>query len=220
MATQRIIPIEEENVAAQPIAITSSGGVYAASPVACIILGSRQQGVSFSNTSGSTVAITFVPNPVNNNLKVFNDIPSLPSTGAPTYQTPQVDNGSVNYNIVVGGQSYGPFAIQVGNGPLQVFISMSGTTITCTPPTVAVPAYNNALGIPGTLEMIPDNVNNGYAIAWPGGSDPFHPPLTWPDSAPHGDTNATPVGNYNYTVNTPNPKEGGGGGGTVRIKSS
>lgn len=221
MATQRVIPIEEENIPAQSIVITYSNGVYSASPVGCIIQGSGQQGVSFSNTSGQTVAINFVQDPVNPNQKVFNDIPSLPGTGLPSPQMPQVSNGSANYNIVVGDVTYGPFAIQVGSGPLNVLISMgSGQSINVTPPTFVVPAYNNVLQIAGTVNVVADNVNNDYSIGWPGGVDPFNPCLTAPDTGVHGDTNTTVVKSYQFTVSSPTPKQGGNGGGTVKIQGT
>jgi hypothetical protein len=215
MATQRVFPIEENAFAAQNITIDSS---LKANPTACIIPGT--QPVTFTNSSGMPISITFTPNPVNPSQTLFNDIPNLPSGPAPSSpQSPTVQNGSVNFTITGGGNSNGPFGIQVGNGPLQVLISLSGSNIVCTPKTVAVPPYNNVLGIAGTIEMVPDNVNNNYSIGWPG-ADPFTPALTTPDSQPHSDRATTPVGDYNYTVSSPKgPITNASGGGTVRVKS-
>jgi hypothetical protein len=216
MATQRVI---YENVdLPKSISINSA---FQASPAGCII--QSTQTISFSNASGSTVAIRFVANPVNPNPPVFNDIPNLPSNNLPSpAQSPNVSNGngSVNFNVVANGVPYGPFAIQIGQGPLQVLISMgSGDKINVTPPTFAIPAYDSTQQIAGTVEMIPDNAANDYSIGWLNG-DPFQPPLTAPDSAPHGDTNTTPVKDYGFTVSSPDPKEGGSGGGTVKVKGN
>jgi len=215
MATQRITPIDEDFAQAQNISITPA---FQASPRACIILAS--QSVTFTNGSGSPVSITFVPNSVNPQLKIFNDIPNLQSGPAPSQpQAPNATNGSVNYYVNANGNSYGPFGIQVGNGPMVVYLTLSGSTITCTPNPVAVPPYSSSLGIAGTLEFVPDNINNNYSIAWPGG-DPFTPPITAPDSQPHSDNPTSLPNDYGYTVTTPSPEEGGGGGGTVKLKGS
>lgn len=217
MATQRAFPIEDLG-SQQTIAINGS---YQPSPSACIILAS--QTVSFTNSSGSPVAIRFVPNPVNPTAPpVFTDIPNLPSNNLPSPpQSPNVSNGngSVNYNIIANGKSYGPFAIQVGNGPLQVSITTISGNINVTPQMFTIPAYNNALQIAGTVALVPDN--NQYTVAWPGG-DPLQPPLTSADSQPHGDTNSSAVGDYQFTVTLKQlkPTLGTGGGGTVRIKST
>jgi hypothetical protein len=217
MATKRVTPIDEDFAQAQNISINAA---FQASPRACIILASQQ--ITFTNASGSTVSITFVPNSVNPQQKIFGDIQSLqsgPSPSAP--QTPNAPNGngSVNYHINAGGKSYGPFGIQVGDGPLIVFLTLSGSNITCTPDPVAIPPYDSTLGIAGTIEFVPDNISNNYSIGWPGG-DPFTPPITYPDSQPHGDGATTLPADYSYTVNTPNPKQGGSGAGTVKLKGS
>ncbi|HLB90901.1 MAG TPA: hypothetical protein VJK27_01090 [Terriglobales bacterium] len=219
MATQRAIPIEDID-SAQNINIDSS---FMAHPRACIILDS--QDVTFTNASGSTVAIQFVLNALNPDLnqQIFSDIPSLPSGPMPSApQTPDNltnGNGSVNYYVVVGGASYGPYCIQVGDGPMQVLFTLSGDTITCTPDPVAIPPYNLALQIAGTIAMYPDDANNDYSIQWPGG-DPFTPPLSTPDGASHGDSASSVPQDYSYTVTSPNPADGGSGGGTVKIKTS
>src|SRR5580693_7826033 len=99
MATQRAIPIEDID-SAQNINIDSS---FMAHPRACIILDS--QDVTFTNASGSTVAIQFVLNALNPDLnqQIFSDIPSLPSGPMPSApQTPDNltnGNGSVNYYV-------------------------------------------------------------------------------------------------------------------------
>jgi len=219
MATERIIPMRD-GATNQNISINTS---FAATPRACIILST--QAITFTNGSGSPVSIQFVPNPINPSQPIFNNISNLP--GGPSPSQPQTPNnlnngnGSVNYYIVAGGVPYGPYAIQIGNGPLQVLISMSGGNITCTPNPSVIPTYNSALGIAGTIEMVPDNVINNYAIGWPGG-DPFTPPLTSPDSQPHADGPGTTITDYDFTVSTRSPREGvgGGGGGTVKIKGA
>lgn len=217
MATQRVFPIEENFDVAQNITIDSS---LKATPRACIIPSS--QPVTFTNNSGMPISITFTPNPITPSQKMFNDIPTLPSGPAPSSpQTPNAPNGngSVNYTISGGGNSTGPFGIQVGNGPLQVLFTLSGSDIICSPTIAAVPPYNTVLGIAGTIEMVPDDASNNYSVGWPGG-DPFTPAITTPDSQSHANRATTPVNDYNYSVTSP---KGGivnaSGGGTVRIKS-
>jgi hypothetical protein len=216
MATQRVTPVHEDTSSNQNISITSS---FQANPAGCIIQSS--QTLTFTNSSGSPVAINFIPNPIDPNQQIFNNIPTLPGTGVPSLaQTPNASNGSVNYNVVAAGVTYGPFSIQVGTGPLQVLISMSGGVITATPNPAAIPPYSSVLGIAVTVAMYPDDPNNDYSIAWKA-SDPLTPALTSPDGLPHGDSNTTIVNDYKYTITSPkNPKLGGSGGGTVRIKGS
>jgi hypothetical protein len=219
MATQRAIPIADID-SDQNINIDSS---FMAHPRACIILDS--QDVTFTNASGSTIAIQFVLNALNSdpNQQIFTNIASLPSGPLPSApQTPNNltnGNGSVNYWVNAGGVSYGPYCIQVGDGPMQVLFTLSGDTITCTPDPVAIPPYNLALQIAGTIAMYPDDVNNDYSIQWPNG-DPFTPPLSTPDEASHADSATTVLQDYSYTVTSPNPADGGSGGGTVKIKTS
>ena len=109
----RVIPYED-NVVAPNINITPTG----ASPEGCFLQQTGQT-ITFTNNSGVSIDITFVPNPVLPNQVVFNDILGLspPPPNNTNTQTPQVANGSVNYNVNIGGTKYGPYAIQVGNGP-------------------------------------------------------------------------------------------------------
>ena len=210
MATARVIPFED-NVAAQNVNVTSTGAL----PEGCFL--QAGQAITFTNNSGASIDITFVPNPVLPNQVVFNDILGLSPT-APNNtntQTPQVPNGSVNYNVNVGGTQYGPYAIQVGNGPMYVQITNS----VCTPDPVAIP-HNVTVG-GGTLELVSTDVN--YAVGPATFSQRFAPTLTTVgvglrNNTPHRDLSG--AGNYNYTVAPTAIAAGGGGGGTVRVKGS
>src|ERR1039458_10482291 len=75
MATQRVIPIEEDTYPAQEITIQLVNNNYVPTPQACKIYGSQQQSVTFINNSGATVNITFEPNPIT--PTVFKEILNL-----------------------------------------------------------------------------------------------------------------------------------------------
>ena len=134
-------------VSAQNITITSTSvPTYTVSPKALIIEGSGQQSITFTNNSAAAIGIQFVPNPVYPSLVVFNNIASLSPNGTNT-QTPQVANGSVNYYVVAGANRYGPYAIQVGSGPLYLSLSYDAGTgeILASSDSVVIP-------VGGTLE--------------------------------------------------------------------
>jgi hypothetical protein len=220
MATQRVIPIDEENAPNQNIVINSA---FQASPRAFIML--PTSGVTFTNNSGTVISIQFVPNVLNPapGQQIFNNINSLQSGSAPSPpQTPNNlnnGNGSVNYYVVSGGVPYGPYGIQVGAGPMQVLFTLNGDQITCSPNPVAIPPYNNMLQQAGTIAMFPDDASNNYGVGWPT-MDPFTPPITTPDGLPHANGPLTVVNDYNYNVTSPTPADGGNGSGTVRIKGT
>ena len=198
---------------AQNISISSSTGLgITAYPRALIIQGSGQQNITFTNNSTSTVNITFQPNPVYPASVVLNNIANLAPNGTNT-QTPQVANGSVNYYVTVGRTQYGPYAIQVGSGPLYVQISydsISGTVVSV-PETAVVP-------VGGTLEM--DSTDFTYGVSW-SNEDPFTPAL---NSVGVGTTNNSPVQltapEGTYPANFSMPGNTGPGGGRVIIQNS
>jgi hypothetical protein len=162
MAAARVIPREE---AVRTITYDYNGSTLTVSAPA-IMIGSTDQ-VNFSSSLNSTgpIVITFaanppVPNPPGPTL--FNNITLL--RGETIGQVPQAANGSVNYTATAGGQTFGPYAIQVGAGPLYVQINNSNTI----PDPAVIPKG-------GTLEMYStDGVT--YGISWPSTGDPFPTP--------------------------------------------
>lgn len=212
----RVIPME---VVVQSITIDNT---YTATPKAVRIppLQAGQQ-VSFTNNSGTSVLISFEPNPPGPTM--FVEIPNL-ANGATNTQTPSVDvygNGAVNYYIYdANNNAHGPYAIEIGNGPLYVQVTWSqamGAGL-CTPDPAVVPYL-------GHLEVYSNDYN--YNVGWPTSfGDPFTPRL---NSVAPGSANNSPVQEtanfnlYKYTVtkNPPNPKEGtGNGGGKVIVKGA
>ena len=173
--------------------------------------------VSFVNGSGVAISVQFAANPpgpaVSANLSI--------GVGATASFTAPNTNASANYNIYVGPtqKSGGPYAIQVGSGPLYVQVSYNVATgqAICTPDPVTIP-YGNATVGRGTLEMMPVNAGDSFSVSWSNG-DPFNPPLVSVDSLPH--TEMVNVGSYPYAVAKTGIMAGGGsGGGTVKVKSS
>lgn len=153
MATARVFTAPD-----QPININRQGQ---ANPAGVQI--SNDQSVKFSNNSGSTISITFAPTAISDQT-VFNDINSLAS-GANYTEAPLVSGITVNYNVSLNGQTYGPFAIEVGTGPLE--ISVTGTNPT---PTIGT--------IPPNGEIQFSATDDQCAITWLNG-DPFTPALNY-----------------------------------------
>jgi hypothetical protein len=209
MATQRVIPIEVDSYPAKVITINPG---YVPTPQACKIAGSAQQEVTFTNNSGATIDIRFDGIPVIGN--VFSDITGLTDGNSSDPQLPQVANGTANYRVYVGGvkQAGGPYAIQVGNGPMYIQVTNVATGPMTNPDPVAIP-YG------GTLEMLPGDAHT-YGVSWKNNLDPFTPPITKVDSTPHTEQ-LSAIADYKYTVTKTEIKFGtGNGGGTVKIKGT
>jgi hypothetical protein len=216
MAAARVISFGE-NVPDQLITINSS---FAPSPEGCFI--QAGQNVTFTNGSGAVIDIKFAPNPIT--PTVFTDItglsPTAPNNTATRAPSSQVPNGSVNYYVYLGGvlQS-GPYAIQVGTGPMFVQISTSGGNVVYTPATAAIPHQVSIGG--GTLELV--STDYSYNIGPASFSNMFTPHLTQAlvsGNNPH--TNIGAVGGFDYTATQqqPSPKLGGGGGGKIKVQST
>jgi hypothetical protein len=208
MATQRVIPIEEDSYPAQVITIGSNYKPTPTTLEGCIIAGSGQQSVTFTNNSGATIDIHFGTNPVLGT--VFTDIIGL-ANGTSSTQTPLVANGTANYHIKEGATvDNGPYAIQVGSGPMYIQFSDSSTAVITNPSPVAIP-YG------GKLEMVPAVAGDCYTVTWTG-VDPFNPPITSADSTIHTE-DISAVADYSYTVKYAGiPGSTGSGGGTVKVK--
>jgi hypothetical protein len=174
--------------------------------------------VNFSNdpSSTATIVITFAANPpvVTNppGAPLFNvsSITLNPGDVSPQTVLSTTTDGSVNYSLSVNGvQVGGPYAIQVGNGPLYVEITNSDSE----PDPIMVPYQ-------GTLTMFSNDPTTTYSIHWPT-TNPF-PGLT--EALPGATNNNayTQVGpkgqSYGYRIGI--KFQDGPGGGTIRIGST
>jgi hypothetical protein len=208
MAAARHIPRNEPETA-WTISFTYNGSTMIASYPALKGVQFGDQ-VTFANSASSTapINITFNSNPpvVTNppGPVLFNNTPNL-QPGIGDEQQPQAPNGSVNYYVnVVGGPSFGPYAIQVGAGPMYIEI----TSLNSEPDPILIPKG-------GTLQMY-SNDNNTYDIGWPS-FNPF-PGLTQanPGAANNNPyTQSGPAQNYAYSVSVNG--QDGPGGGTIKV---
>jgi hypothetical protein len=204
MATARIL--DQGAFTAQNITISGTG---LATPQAVPIANGQQ--VTFTNSSGSPINIVFVADPAHTGVSVFNNVSGLSPT-APNNtntQTPQVNDRTVNYNVVIGGNTYGPYAIQVGSGPIYISVTGSNTT----PDPVVIPTN-------GWVEFFATDTN--YTVTWQASTgDPFYPPIT---SIAVGVGNNSPhqaklaPNSFPYTLRV--GLADGNGGGTVKVRGT
>jgi hypothetical protein len=196
------------------VAFTYTGGSTIANSKPAFKNVSPGDTVNFSNASSTaTIVITFAANPPN----VANPGPPLfgvtsitLAPGANSLQTvlSTTTDGSVNYFVSVNGvQVGGPYAIQVGNGPLYVTIGNNNTN----PDPVAVPPG-------GTLEMYSTDTKT-YHLHWTTTGNPFPTPapglltVNPANNIPYTNTPKT-IAIYAYSF--PTTKESNGGG-TIKI---
>jgi hypothetical protein len=204
MATARVI--DHEAFTAQNITISGTG---LATPGAVAVANGQQ--VTFTNNSGSQINIVFVPDPVHTGVSVFNNVNGLSPTSPnnTNTQTPQVNDRTVNYNVVIGGNTYGPYAIQVGSGPIYVSVTGSNTT----PSLVVIPTN-------GWVEFVATDSN--YTVSWQASTgDPFYPPVTTigvglPNNVPHQVRLAN--NSFPYTLGA--GLAAAAGGGTVKVRGT
>jgi len=155
--------------------------------------------VKFINNSGSDINIQF--DPTSQPAPMFSNTPVIRNGQSYLVTSPNL-NGSELYAVYVGNnkQNGGPYAIQVGTGPLYIEVT-AGNTL----PDPAVIPVN------GTLRII-DNANNPWTVGWEKNSNPipnpFNPPLTTVGS--HQVTAA--AGQYDYVLSSDEPILGNGGG--------
>jgi hypothetical protein len=179
------------------------------------IVVSQGDQVTFENNSGGDIVVTFQTNgngqPVYApmNLTVLDDTSA--SFTAPNY------NCAANYSIYGANQQpplllSGPFAIQVGTGPMFVTIGGSPTNPTYAPPTVAVPIGTSLPPGAGRLQM--NATSASFGITWDGNNDPFTPAITTTDGQPHSVSTVASSANYNYTAG-PSPNDNPVGGRVV-----
>ncbi len=192
MCAARVIPMDKTE---RTITIDNT---FKATPQGIIVQPGDQ--VNFLNNSEVAVNIQFQPNPPGEAVYPSMNVPVGPKSSngftAPSY------DASANYNIYVGAtkQAGGPYAIQVGVGPLYVQVTYTGGQGVCSPDPAAVP--------PGGNLRIVETDHHSYKVGWSGGHNPFNPPLTTVGS--HQSTAS--AGQYEYTVSEGGPVLAGGGG--------
>ncbi|MGA3089957.1 MAG: hypothetical protein ABSD75_15185 [Terriglobales bacterium] len=216
MATRRVIPIDEDSLPAQQININSN---LIPSPGACIIAASGQQAVTFINGSGSAITITFDDNPISGTLFSSPINLTASGSGASYTQIPTLPNNltgaTTNYYISAGSVKNGPYAVQVGAGPMYIQFTEDNQGVLVNPTPVAIP-------FGGTLEPVAGD-GNSYNITWPNSTDPFNPLIQTVDAQVHTEW-ITGIAEYNFRVMKAgpirSPKLGTGhGGGTVKVQS-
>jgi len=171
----------------------------------------------FRNNSSIQLVVQCGVNPPGGSVQVGGNL-TVPTTpiGA-SFVAPNSD-GATNYYIYQSGNPTplsGPWAIQVGNGPIYVTVN-GGLTA---PDPVAVPPGGN----PGGKLEIYATDNNNYTIAWPGG-DPFTPAVGsvvpgMQNNSVQTVNNTGAVKDYNYTVRQSGSFTEGNGGGKVKVGS-
>ena len=201
MATARVLTTPDQLVNINRQGQASPAGVQIAD----------NQSVQFSNNSGSPISITFSATAISNQT-VFNDINNLAS-GANYTEAPLVGGITVNYNVSMNNQVYGPFAIEVGTGPLEI-------SVTAATPTPLVGA------IPPNGEIQFSATDQKCTITWQD-SDPFTPALNevyvGQANNPVGAENGNTAKDFGYTLA---PSAAAvqtamlhplGGGGTIKV---
>ena len=168
--------------------------------------------INFENNSGVDISIVFQPN--GNGQAVYPPMTiNIVNTEMAGFYAPSY-NCAANYNIYQLGtqppvQLSGPFAIQVGTGPIYVTIGGTPSSPTYTPQTVAVPR-GTALP-PGAGELQMNATSSAFVIAWSNNSDPFTPSITSPDGAPHAVSLSSSSASYSYNAGaSPNENPAGG----------
>lgn len=190
---------------AQQININSQGG---ANPSG-IAVGNGQP-VDFNNNSGSTISINFA-NTAITQQRVFNDIPNL-AAGQSFAESPLIDDVTVNYTVAIGANTFGPYAIEVGSGPLQVSV-----TNAVPDPEISVIPPN------GEIQFAATDVD--CSISWKNNNDPFTPPVdgvyVGQSNNPVARENGNSGKNFLYDLNANAPVGAhrllGGGGGTIKV---
>lgn len=195
MATARVL-IEAD----QPVNINSQGQ---ANPAGCQI--QDGQNVTFTNNSNSPISILFAETAISKRT-VFDDINNL-APGLQHTEAPRASDITVNYNVSMGGQTIGPFAIEVGAGPLE--ISVTGTSPT---PGVGVIPPNGEIQFTAT-----DYKCN---VSWPD-RDPFQPPLDYAfvgqSNNPVGQEHGNSGKSFRYEVTRSTDLNPVDDGGTIKV---
>ena len=195
MATARVF-----TAADQPVNINSQGQ---ANPAGCQI--QDGQNVTFTNNSNSPISILFAQTAISKQT-VFDDINNL-APGANYTEAPLASGITVNYNVSMGGPTYGPFAIEVGAGPLE--ISVTGTN-----PTLSAGV------IPPNGEIQFTATDFKCNISWPD-RDPFNPHLDYAfvgqPNNPIGQENGNSGKTFRYELTRSTDLNPVDGGGTIKV---
>jgi hypothetical protein len=201
-AARNLPPIADDNPSPQVITITN--GIP--SPTTCIIANGQQ--VQFNNTSASPINIYFQPDA--QGKSVFTSPILIGSQG--TYMaTPNPSYPDRTVNFSVNDTQNFPYALQVGAGPLYIFVVTTSTgVIHITPSPATIPAG-------GSWELFQGaDDGNTYNVTWPNISAPPFPNFTV-NNLPQ---TANPVtGSFDYKVKLPGgiAAKTGSGGGTIKV---
>jgi hypothetical protein len=202
MSAARVIPKSD---ALWSINFNYNGSTLTCSSPAIIVAVGDQVNFSNSPNSTTTINVTFAANPpgVSNPPGPVLFQPMTLSPGTTDGQTANV-NGSVNYTVTANGQTFGPYAIQAGIGPLYVQITASNSQ----PDPIVVPKG-------GTLQMYSNDAST-YTVKWPT-FNPF-PGLTQASPGPANNSPYTqqgPAQTYGYEILVKGPAVGVGGGRVI-----
>lgn len=146
---------------------------------------------------------------------VFPDPPPISPGTSSGSLSPQESDVTVNYEVTMGGNTTGPFSIQVGTGPLQIdVISSSGATDL---PKAAIPnngqiQFYDETDYDGTVKFSDAlyDGNDNPVTSQPLTANSFSPPLT--GKGTNKDIK------YTVEMNLQAQQQGvGGGSGTIKI---
>jgi hypothetical protein len=201
-AARNLPPIADDNPNPQVITITN--GIP--SPATCIIANGQQ--VQFINTSTSPINIYFQTD--TQGKSVFTSPILIGSQGNYT-ATPNPNYPDRTVNFSVNDTQNFPYAIQVGAGPLYIYVSMSNlAVIEVMPSPATIPSG-------GTWELFQASTDtHTYNVTWPNIAAPPFPNFT---------VNNTPqmasavTGSFDYKVKLPGgiAAKTGSGGGTIKV---
>jgi hypothetical protein len=196
MSAARVIPMDQTE---WTITIDNNFNV---TPQGVIVQPGDQ--VNYQNNSDVCINIQFEPNPPGEAVYPNMNLP-VGAKSSKGFTAPSYD-ASANYSIYVGTaqQPGGPYALQVGVGPLYIQVTYVNGEGQCSPETAAIP-------VEGKLRMV-ETDHHSYSVGWQGGKNPFQPPL-----GTVGSHKAASAGTYEYSVAEGGPVLGGGGGGTIIV---
>jgi hypothetical protein len=165
------------------------------------IVVSQGDQITFQNDSGVDVVIAFQTN--GNGQAVYAPMNLTVTNGSSAGFTAPSYNCAANYYINQANtqppvQLSGPFAIQVGSGPLFVTIGGTTTNPIYTPATVAVPFGTSLPPGAGMLQM--NSASSTFGISWNNNNDPFTPSISSTGGQAHAVSSLASAANYTYTA--------------------
>jgi len=164
------------------------------------------QNVTFTSNSGSTISILFAQTAISKK-KVFDDINNL-APGSNHTEAPLARDITVNYNVSMDGKPpYGPFAIEVGAGPLEISVTDTNPT-----PKIATVPRNGEIQFTAT--------DFQCDITWLDG-DPLNPQLNnvfvGQSNNPVGHEHGNVVKDFHYELTKSSQLNPVDGGGTIKV---